>query len=416
MEGSGVQVEGICSYPAQSEGYDGTHFTRGEMESKIKEMVGKPILEEHTGKEIGKVKGGEIEGDQIKAYVEVGRDNIEGIRAISKLRDGKLKGLSLGMKFVVENPDTNPRIVEKRINEISLTSDPDCPSALIKTVGPDSALWVATTKFWKRKVENENLKIEAYKASEFLREKRRREINRARMGGPSSGNEAPATDTPAKETQATQESRETKESEATKKVEEETLSLEQKNKFMADYIAEMHRVAGGKDNMDTFVKQGKDLLAKENEEWVKEKKNMGEYITTLFEKFGKNPESCKRIISQLNKEETTSGHPLVEFITAAKAQLADSQSQWESRYQNRKKELENEATLRDKFIGRIGTGERQDVIERPEPPTKKQKMSYEESFGNRFSPTRIPPEWRGQVFEPQLGGAHKLFMGDRVFE
>lgn len=309
------------------------------------------------------------------------------------------------MKFLVENPDTNPRVVSKNIREVSLTSDPDCPSALVKNVGQDSELWIATTRFWKRKVENEKLKTDLYKASELLREKRQRELNQARMSEPSSAKEVPT-----KEAQTTQES---KGSETTKKVEEETLSLEQQNKFMTEYIAEVHRLAGGKGNMDSFMKDGKDHLAKKNEDWVKEKKNMEEYIVTLFEKYGKNPESCKRIVNQLNKESTSPEHPLVEFISAAKAREADSQSKWEERYQNRKQELEKEATLKEKFISDLGRRKREEVIEKPE-PAKRQKMSPQESFDNRYSSSRIPAEWRDKVFPPPLGGAHKLFTDEAL--
>ena len=133
-------------------------------------MVGQPILEEHSGKQIGQVKGGVIEGDQIKAFIEVSRNNIEGIRAIAKLRDGTLKGLSLGMEFLLEMTDEGPQMRDKKINEISLTSDPDCPSALIQNVGPDSELWIAKANFWKNKVTNGQLKTQLYKSIEELQE------------------------------------------------------------------------------------------------------------------------------------------------------------------------------------------------------------------------------------------------------
>ena len=156
-----IQVEGICSYPAQPEDYEGTYYTESEMESKLTEMEGKPILEEHSGKQIGKVKGGEIKDGQINAFVEISRDTIEGIRAISKLRDGTLKGLSIGHNFSKWEPAdkrVQPEMRGKQIIEISLTDNPDCPSALIKHVGLDSEVWIARTAFCHTKLRNENLK------------------------------------------------------------------------------------------------------------------------------------------------------------------------------------------------------------------------------------------------------------------
>lgn len=410
MDDSAIEVEGFCSFPAEVDGYNGVRLTKSEMETKLTEMVDQPILEEHSGKQIGKVKGGMIEDGQIKAFIEVSRDNIEGIKAISKLRDGTLKGLSLGIEYLFDM-GKEKKVVAKNMKELSLTTNPDCPTALIKNVGPDSELWVAKTNFWTKKLKNEKLENELYKSIEVLREVSESRKRRAKM-----------TDAAPEGNQAEEAKPAEGASEQAANLNEKSKTLEEKNHFLEDELFKIHELFGGSDEMKAIVKLhqllgGPDEIKavveeqtkqkeKKREEMIKQTKIAEDYITMLAEKESDKTELVKNAREQLEKDQ---GGTFLRVLGLAKARHENSQSNIEKAFQDSKSKEQKERELREEKRRKWSEQYWSKPKEKEERPTKKQKISEEKSFENRWSLGKPPPGMRSKVFDPNVRGARAHF-------
>lgn len=392
MNDSAIEVEGICSFPAEPDGYNGIRLTKSEMESKLTEMVGQPILEEHGGEQIGKVKGGVIEDDQIKAFIEVSRDNIEGIKAISKLRDGTLKGLSLGIEFLFDMGEEK-RVVAKDMKELSLTSNPDCPTAIIKNVGSDSQLWVAKTNFWTKKLKNEKLEKDLYKSFKVLREVGE---SRRKMGDV------------APEKEATENAEATTEKVAD--LNEKSSALEEKSQFYQEELLRIKDLFGGEEAMKAIIKEQMKQREKSHEEMTKQRKLAGDYITMLAEKEPDKTELVEKARAQLDKEQ---GDTFLRVLGLAKARHENSQSNIEKAFQNSKSEKQKEKEMKNskekKWRDELYSKKRkQSFTKGEERPAKKQKTSSE-SPPNRWDIGLPPAAIRSKMTTPNLKGAKGHF-------
>lgn len=124
-----------CCYPKfnPSSDYRGYALTLKDVEEQVKLLPGKPVLFEHLGIDLqnGDINPKEIVGKITRAYVNekgqlmveglVKNDNITSIFVGNDLKNGKLTGLSLGIRHTLRGNE----VIGHEIKEVTLTSCPE---------------------------------------------------------------------------------------------------------------------------------------------------------------------------------------------------------------------------------------------------------------------------------------------------
>ncbi|KKL18735.1 hypothetical protein LCGC14_2472540 [marine sediment metagenome] len=119
--------------------------------------------------ELGKITGANIdERNRLIVKGKIDRGTWEGIQAVSSLRNGNRKALSLGMEHLVEISPDWMKIIDKKINEVSITNNPDSPETEIYYVQPDSDHWNLAKNVLRGNWQNQKLKKNIYKAKSDL--------------------------------------------------------------------------------------------------------------------------------------------------------------------------------------------------------------------------------------------------------
>lgn len=145
-----VQFTGIANPTGEDDSYDGHMLTKSQLAARAKTISGTPLWYEHEGsKKVGWITKGWVRDDgalMVKGVVardtEDGKADPIGARAARELREGKLKGLSLGLKNIeLRWADKDMRVAKGPVEEVSLTALPDRHEALIVGVAPESEAW-----------------------------------------------------------------------------------------------------------------------------------------------------------------------------------------------------------------------------------------------------------------------------------
>jgi hypothetical protein len=154
-----LYFEGIAHPEAKSDDYNGLMWLNEKEMNKIaKNLVGVPILLEHDGnitedrfidesKSIGKIVNAKVDEKNrlaIRAYID--RRTPRGARAAIDLKEKKLPKLYLsnGTRHYL---DERLSVIDKSIQEISITSDPELSGTEIYYVKPDTQEFLGTQKF-----------------------------------------------------------------------------------------------------------------------------------------------------------------------------------------------------------------------------------------------------------------------------
>ena len=205
MAGRTVRYRGICHPPASPGDYDGMLLRNTDMQKQLSKLKETPLMVDHGDEKgefyqyyknnaIGKVIGGWIdERDRLIVEFETDRTNPLGARAERDIKSGKLGNLSLGIDHILGCNAKDPwevKVMDKTINEVSVTGDPALQDTVIYGVQPDS-------KDWKIKTNLIQKHLTDVKYQRSVRQK-----GRANMGdadaSPNTGDERPLipTDNP----------------------------------------------------------------------------------------------------------------------------------------------------------------------------------------------------------------------------
>ncbi len=162
-----LEFSGSANPKGLDNDYDGTFLTKSQIEDKAKDIVGTPVWYEHDGsKKIGWITEGSVD-DEGRLLVKgvINRDSWAGTAAARQMRDGTLKGLSLGMGHIkMKNQEgTMLRIVSKAIEEVSVTANPDRPDTEITHIARDSEVFELARQRICQSIEKHKTKKEMVK-------------------------------------------------------------------------------------------------------------------------------------------------------------------------------------------------------------------------------------------------------------
>lgn len=121
----------------EKDDYDGLKFRQNELEEQAATIIDQPMLYEHNNKTLIKEpigvwkKGWVTEGGKGRLVLKGKIDGTTpyGAKAITEIREGKMKGVSLGVDHLYDRQKN--KIVFKRIKECSVTSDPALPAPIL---------------------------------------------------------------------------------------------------------------------------------------------------------------------------------------------------------------------------------------------------------------------------------------------
>ncbi len=350
-----VEIEGSCHPPGKENNYDGTFLTKENMKEKLKDLPGTPILWEHNGqKKIGEITDGYVdERQRLIVKGKIDRGTWEGAKTISSLRNGKFKGLSLGMEHLIGISADWVKIIDKKINEISVTSNPDLPETEVYYVQDDSEHFNLAKNYLREFWQTEKLKKNVYKAKSNLLELTTQlqnntnnsiEKNTNTMENQKSNVDSPSAATPT----ATEENEkisgssiddvETLKKEIDK-IQQEKQQLEEQGKQYNKLFLEF-----SKDPMKyhQIMLQHKQKVEDMQKEMQEKEKVVEDFITTNFLKQREPIPEMLREASKNGPNMPETYEPLYKLITVAAANQQQSQIESEKKYQEMKQQMENQ--------------------------------------------------------------------------
>lgn len=436
MDDHYVFFEGSCHPPGKPDDYDGTFLRLSEMKSKLNELNGTPILNEHDNtKNIGEIVGARIdERGRLLVRGKIGRDSFHGIDAVHKLRFGDLKGLSLGLEHLIYKDPKWTGIIDKKINEVSLTNNPDLPETEVLHVEPDTKRWTTTRSLIKEQWENQKLKKDVYKSSSNLFNL----IDRCRKGimdsasipkdlaPPPSNSTAeqqqivPPTTTPPPATPTPTSSTSTNTTPLSKReLEKKLQDTERENSALLELHGRNEALLQeyNKDpaQFQKYMLEKQEEEKREREKMEKDVDPLLDFATNLYQQSGQTIPAELADAIKTGHNHAESFKPLHSLLTVAHAGVKKSQTEAENAYQEMKKKdeemsrrLDYEKQAKAKLEAqwereRKEEQYRSSANSRPlpytvpssnpprqgEPPYKKRRLEEEEtsdSFGKRWEP------------------------------
>ena len=152
------RFRGVAHPRGEKADYDGLFLKEDELSQRAKDLAGTPLWSEHEAdKKIGWVTGAEVgEAGELVVSGVIDRSVSEEAREHArKIRRGEMTGLSLGMDHMVRvDTDGRRRVVDKKIEELSVTVDPDLPGTFISEVAEDTATWKTAQNCATVSIEN----------------------------------------------------------------------------------------------------------------------------------------------------------------------------------------------------------------------------------------------------------------------
>ncbi len=411
---SSIEFEGACHPTAQNDDYDGTFLTKKQMLEKIQSLPGTPVLSEHDNqKQIGKIIGARIdERNRLIVKGEINRDTFAGITAIRDLRNRKVSGLSLGIKHSMSSDPKSTRIIAKKIQEISLTENPDLPDTEIQHVSNDSEHWNVSKSYVRGSLKNAKLKNQTYKINNdiiSLLDNIRYKIGMAESVTPNQSINAP--DEQSSQLSVAGEQRH--------EIDELRRKCEQyakENEFLKEYKAtkkEQKKFLSGRaekfnENPEKWIalmKEEEKKTEELKEKMKNEKEIILDWVTKEFTKRDKTiPEKLKYAILQ-GHNTPEAWEPLYEFLTVAHTNAKHSQNEQEVKYQTMKKKMEEsdrqfqEINIKweqekksQGYLSQMGQKRPFQESHYNEPAEKRQKIANSgELFENRWETSSHPP-------------------------
>lgn len=152
------RFRGVAHPRGEKADYDGLFLKEDELSQRAKDLSGTPLWSEHeSDKKIGWVTGAEVgEGGELVVSGVIDRSVSEEAREHArKIRRGEMTGLSLGIDHMVRvDHDGRRKVVDKKIEELSVTVDPDLPGTFISEVVEDTATWKTAQNCATVSIEN----------------------------------------------------------------------------------------------------------------------------------------------------------------------------------------------------------------------------------------------------------------------
>jgi len=395
--GTRVEFEGTCHTRAEDDGYDGTYFTKGDMEGKLKSLPGTPVWNEHDKAKIGEIIGARIDDTNslvVKGYID--RGSWKGIQAVHDVRGGKVKGLSLGMDFKYEGDAE--RMIEKSISEISITKNPDLPDAKIHNIQGDSDNWKLGRKIVQQGIAHENLKNECYKSRMGLLGL----IGKLQAADLSSNNSShrknmtsesttPETASPPAKTETNAE----KPNDLTA-LQEELAKTKQDMKVLetekTQYAELYNNIQQDPQKWQQVMMDKKKEEEEESHKMLEDSKMVVDYFTDVFIKQGKKAPQILLDVAKHGHKNPAEYKPVYELATVARANMLESQSKAEKKYQELKKttEFEKEA-LKKQYDNEIGKREKEMEIVQDQWHKENKAAGYKQQLAQSNLTKRTAP-------------------------
>ncbi len=366
MTSGDVTFTGCCTIPAQDDSYDGTLFTRKDMQQKVTTIVGTPVLVEHGDGEkdthaVGKITGARI-GDDDRLWINavISRDTWKGIEVIHDMRQGKRNNLSLGMEYLFQKAPTWARMVGKNIREVSLTGNPDFPGTNICYMAPDSPKWTLQKSLLEEHWKHEKLKRDIHKRCGALQrvfekaaDAQPQPCHRKRFKAMTDSSASVPT-TALMETSEEQEQEQEQEQDAdvanqetspkTDELEKQVAELQGMNAQLeshkneaAQFMSEFMKDPAGWQRVMLEHKQKQDALRKE---MLGQREKIKDLVIQDFASQGERaPEALMSALNKAPEGDLSIGAPLYKMITVAHANRKQSQTDFEKRFQTMKAEM-----------------------------------------------------------------------------
>lgn len=114
---------GTINPTGEDDVYNGFYYTKSDLQKCVQscELIGKPVLIEHTGSEIGTVVSAwQNSRGQMDCILDIANNNLES-RVISRfINDGVCRELSLGYKVDIQNSANGMHAGDKHVVEVSV--------------------------------------------------------------------------------------------------------------------------------------------------------------------------------------------------------------------------------------------------------------------------------------------------------
>lgn len=384
-----VEFQGSCHPPGKEDDYDGTFLTQSQMHEKLENLPGTPVLYEHDGKSrVGELTGGYVdEGGRLAVEGYIDRSTWQGVKTVHELRDGKLKGLSLGMEHLIDVNPNSMKIVDKKINEVSVTQNPDLPETFIKSVQPDSEHWTLAKNVLRGNWANDKLKRDLYKTKgdvlELLGDIQKNMASEEKQQQQQQQQQDRPGDTSG-ETVLSSDSEVQILKDKLRTLQDNNDKLQGQQNQYSEIFEEFSKDPTKVQNMLVAHKQKISALQKDI---VDDKKLLEDFVTQNFIKAGEKaaPAALMKAIQQGEKN-PESFEPLYKLITVAHQNNQASQKEAERRYQTLREQLEEE---------RARTTKMEDQFER-----EKKANAYRNQIGSG-TPTPTPSSNRDDDARPK---------------
>ncbi len=424
-----IEFEGSCHPPGQENHYDGTFLTKENMEEKIKDLIGTPVLCEHKGKQLGKITGANIdERNRLIVKGKIDRGTWEGIQAVSSLRNGNRQGLSLGMEHLVEVSPDWMKIIDKTINEVSITSNPDLPETEIYYVQPDSDHWNLAKNVLRGNWQNEKLKKNIYKAKSDLIELTNQIVNTSVMENQTntpSQTATATTTTPTLENETFNGSS----IEEVNTLKEALINLQQENQKLqqqdTEYNELLKEISQNPLEYKKLMDEKKQKLIKMQEAMQSQAGDIEDFITHNFLMQGQSVPKELKDLPKTGPNLPEQFKPLFKLLTVAHANQKQSQKENEEKYQMMKKQMSDQIQQeKNKYIqlndeynkvskeysykSRIASHPYMKQNEQPkhnnQNQTSTQVHSHKDEFNDRWQvPQKIDIDHKGTIIGPSKG-------------
>jgi hypothetical protein len=362
--GERLTVIGSCHPIGKDKGYDGLLLKKSEIDALSNALSGIPVLDEHNpNKVVGEVvKAFKNKGtNELMVELQIYRNTANGVNAVERLRNGNLKGLSLGINHLIKKGPDFMKVMGRQITEVSVTESPDLDT-FITFVEEDTQSRKHASQIIDIRIENDKLKKELYKSDTHLQTLIGKYVNPKRSGEILNGIKKQRTKTEKMSEENNAKPAEEKQDRVN--FEDELRKLKEENEKLKIQVQANSELLGGNDvtKVKRLVEEEQQREQKMIEDWNKKRPAVIENVKRMYAEHGVPPDDS--IIGALSASDDLfhDVFPLYELASMASSYSERKVSTMEAEYQKRLKAIEDESAKNKELLAKF-----QESAKREEP-------------------------------------------------